>query len=35
MPETFRVNMNGAEPVVKAEGSTPLLYAGRIDLACQ
>ena len=32
MPETFRLNVNGAEHVVRAEGDTPLLYVLRNDL---
>jgi nicotinate dehydrogenase subunit A len=32
MPETFRINVNGAEHVVRAEGPTPLLYVLRNDL---
>ncbi len=32
MPETFRINVNGAEHVVSAEGDTPLLYVLRNDL---
>ncbi|HSV24627.1 MAG TPA: (2Fe-2S)-binding protein [Xanthobacteraceae bacterium] len=32
MPEAFRVNVNGAEHVVSAEGDTPLLYVLRNDL---
>jgi nicotinate dehydrogenase subunit A len=32
MPETFRINVNGAEHVVRAEGDTPLLYVLRNDL---
>ena len=32
MPETFRINVNGAEHVVEAEGDTPLLYVLRNDL---
>jgi nicotinate dehydrogenase subunit A len=32
MPETFRINVNGAEHVVGAEGDTPLLYVLRNDL---
>ena len=32
MPETSRINVNGAEHVVEAEGDTPLLYVLRNDL---
>src|SRR5712675_3485396 len=32
MPQTFRINVNGAEYVVTAEGDTPLLYVLRNDL---
>jgi nicotinate dehydrogenase subunit A len=32
MPETFRINVNGAEHAVTAEGDTPLLYVLRNDL---
>jgi nicotinate dehydrogenase subunit A len=32
MPQTFRINVNGAEHVVGAEGDTPLLYVLRNDL---
>jgi nicotinate dehydrogenase subunit A len=32
MPETFRINVNGAEHLVEAEGDTPLLYVLRNDL---
>jgi nicotinate dehydrogenase subunit A len=32
MPEAFRINVNGAEHVVTAEGDTPLLYVLRNDL---
>jgi nicotinate dehydrogenase subunit A len=32
MPQTFRINVNGAEHVVMAEGDTPLLYILRNDL---
>jgi nicotinate dehydrogenase subunit A len=32
MPQTFRINVNGAEHVVTAEGGTPLLYVLRNDL---
>lgn len=31
MPETFRLNVNGAERVVRTEGDTPLLYVLRND----
>ncbi len=32
MPEAFRIDVNGAEHVVTAEGDTPLLYVLRNDL---
>jgi nicotinate dehydrogenase subunit A len=32
MPETFRINVNGAENVITAEADTPLLYVLRNDL---
>jgi len=32
MPQTFRLNVNGAEHTVTAEGDTPLLYVLRNDL---
>jgi nicotinate dehydrogenase subunit A len=32
MPESFRINVNGAEHAVTAEGNTPLLYILRNDL---
>jgi nicotinate dehydrogenase subunit A len=32
MPETFRINVNGAVHAVTAEGDTPLLYILRNDL---
>ncbi len=32
MPEAFRINVNGAEHVVSAEGDTPLLYVLRNEL---
>jgi nicotinate dehydrogenase subunit A len=32
MPETFRIDVNGAEHAVTAEGDTPLLYILRNDL---
>jgi nicotinate dehydrogenase subunit A len=32
MPETFRINVNGAEHAVTADGDTPLLYVLRNDL---
>ena len=32
MPETFRINVNGADRVVTAEGDTPFLYVLRNDL---
>jgi nicotinate dehydrogenase subunit A len=32
MPETFRINVNGVEHAVTADGDTPLLYVLRNDL---
>jgi nicotinate dehydrogenase subunit A len=32
MPETFRINVNGAEHLVTTDGDTPLLYVLRNDL---
>jgi len=32
MPDTFRINVNGAEHAVTADGDTPLLYILRNDL---
>jgi nicotinate dehydrogenase subunit A len=32
MPETFRINVNGAEHAVTADGDTPLLYVLRNDI---
>jgi nicotinate dehydrogenase subunit A len=33
MPETFRIDVNGAEHAVTADGDTPLLYVLRNDLS--
>ena len=32
MPETFRIDVNGAEHLVTTNGDTPLLYVLRNDL---